>query len=156
MNQVAASGTTEQWTPGGLDAFIARWGTSAGAERANYQIFLAELCDVLGVPRPEPSVADEAANRYVFDKAVTFQNPDGKTSTGYIDLYRRGAFVCETKQSVAKPDKDPLSVADPAAPKARRKSGTSVRGTAGWDDSTISARGQAEGYVRALADDNPP
>ena len=134
MNQVAASGTTEQWTPGGLDAFIARWGTSAGAERANYQFFLAELCD----------------------KAVTFQNPDGKTSTGYIDLYRRGAFVCETKQSVAKPDKDPLSVADPAAPKARRKSGTSVRGTAGWDDSTIAARGQAEGYVRALADDNPP
>ncbi|MEI6506149.1 MAG: DNA methyltransferase [Planctomycetota bacterium] len=156
MNQVAASGTTEQGTPGGLDAFIARWGTSAGAERANYQIFLAELCDVLGVPRPEPSVADEAANRYVFDKAVTFQNPDRKTSTGYIDLYRRGAFVCETKQSVAKPEKDPLSVADPAAPKARRKSGTSVRGTAGWDDSMIAARGQAEGYVRALADDNPP
>ena len=156
MNQVAASGTTEQWTPGGLDAFIARWGTSAGAERANYQIFLAELCDVLGVPRPEPSVADEAANRYVFDKAVTFQNPDGKTSTGYIDLYRRGAFVCETKQSVAREAKDPLSVADPSAPKPRRKSGTSVRGTAGWDDSMIAARGQAEGYVRALADDNPP
>lgn len=77
----------------GLEAFIARWGASAGAERANYQIFLAELCDVLGVPRPDPSIADEAANRYVFDKAVTFQNPDGKTSTGYIDLYRKGAFV---------------------------------------------------------------
>ncbi|MFM8706065.1 MAG: type IIL restriction-modification enzyme MmeI, partial [Planctomycetia bacterium] len=138
------------------DAFIARWGTSSGAERANYQLFLAELCDVLGVPRPDPSVADEAVNRYVFDKAVTFQNPDGKTSTGYIDLYRRGAFVCETKQSVAKPEKDPLSVADPAAPKARRKTGTSVRGTAGWDDSMIAARGQAEGYVRALPDDNPP
>jgi hypothetical protein len=69
-----------------MEAFIARWGTSAGAERANYQLFLAELCDLLGVPRPDPSVADEAANRYVFDKAVTFQNPDGKTSTGCIDL----------------------------------------------------------------------
>lgn len=139
-----------------IEAFIARWGASSGAERANYQIFLAELCDLLGVPRPEPSVADEAANRYVFDKAVTFQNPDGKTSTGYIDLYRRGAFVCETKQSVAREAKDPLSLADPAAPKARRKTGTSVRGTAGWDDSMIAARGQAEGYVRALPDDNPP
>ncbi|MFM7107269.1 MAG: class I SAM-dependent DNA methyltransferase [Planctomycetaceae bacterium] len=139
-----------------LDAFIARWGASAGAERANYQLFLAELCDVLGVPRPEPSVADEAANAYVFDKAVAFRAPDGKTSTGYIDLYRRGAFVCETKQSVARETRDPLSLADPAAPKARRKSGTSVRGTAGWDDSMIAARGQAEGYVRALADDNPP
>jgi hypothetical protein len=139
-----------------IEAFIARWGTSSGAERANYQIFLAELCDLLGVSRPDPSVADEAANRYVFDKAVTFQNPDGKTSTGYIDLYRRGAFVCETKQSVARESKNPLSLADPAAPKARRKSGTSVRGTAGWDDSMIAARGQAEGYVRALPDDNPP
>jgi hypothetical protein len=139
-----------------VETFITRWGTSAGAERANYQLFLAELCDVLGVPRPDPSVADEAANRYVFDKAVTFQNPDGKTSTGYIDLYRRGAFVCETKQSVARETKDPLSVADPAAPKARRKTGTSVRGTARWDDSMIAARGQAEGYVRALPDDNPP
>lgn len=54
-----------------VDAFIARWGSSAGAERANYQIFLAELCDLLGVPRPDPSVADEASNTYVFDKAVT-------------------------------------------------------------------------------------
>ena len=156
-----ASGTESRWEAGqgsdaGLDAFIARWGTSAGAERANYQLFLAELCDLLGVPRPDPSVADEAANHYVFDKAVTFQNPDGNTSTGYIDLYKKGAFVCETKQSVAREAKDPLSVADPAAPKPRRKSGTSVRGTAGWDDSMIAARGQAEGYVRALPDDNPP
>ncbi|MFO0201802.1 MAG: type IIL restriction-modification enzyme MmeI, partial [Alphaproteobacteria bacterium] len=160
MNRGEQSITTaEQGRGAGADAieaFIARWGTSSGAERANYQIFLAELCELLGVPRPDPSVADEAANRYVFDKAVTFQNPDGKTSTGYIDLYRRGAFVCETKQSVAREAKDPLSLADPAAPKARRKTGTSVRGTAGWDDSMIAARGQAEGYVRALPDDNPP
>jgi SAM-dependent methyltransferase len=139
-----------------VDAFIARWGASSGAERANYQLFLAELCDLLGVPRPNPSVADEAVNTYVFDKSVTFRAADGTTSTGYIDLYRKGAFVCETKQSVERPAKDPLSVADPAAPKPRRKSGTSVRGTGGWDDSMIAARGQAEGYVRALPDDNPP
>jgi hypothetical protein len=141
---------------GAVEAFIARWGTSSGAERANYQIFLAELCDLLGLPRPDPSVAEEAANTYVFDKAVTFPLPDGRSTTKYIDLYRKGAFVCETKQSVARPEKDPLSVADPAVPKARRKSGTSVRGTAGWDDSMIAARGQAENYVRGLPDDNPP
>ena len=103
-------------SPPGLEAFIARWGASAGAERANYQIFLSELCDVLGVPRPEPSVAEEASNTYVFDKAVTFPLPNGKTTTKYIDLYRKGCFVCETKQSVERPDKDPLSVADPEAP----------------------------------------
>jgi len=100
-----------------LDAFIARWGASAGAERANYQLFLAELCDVLGVPRPDPSVVEEASNTYVFDKAVTFPLPNGKTTTKYIDLYRKGCFVCEAKQSVERPERVPLSVADPEAPK---------------------------------------
>ena len=41
--------------PAGLDDFLTRWEASGGAERANYQIFLSELCDVLGVPRPEPT-----------------------------------------------------------------------------------------------------
>ena len=37
-----------------VDHFIARWtAREGGAERANYQVFLAELCDVLGVARPE-------------------------------------------------------------------------------------------------------
>jgi hypothetical protein len=55
----------EQGRDGGcaaVDSFIARWGTSSGAERANYQLFLAELCDVLGWPsttngRPKRSAA---------------------------------------------------------------------------------------------------
>jgi hypothetical protein len=37
-----------------IQRFIQRWGKSAGAERANYQLFLAELCDALAVPRPDP------------------------------------------------------------------------------------------------------
>ena len=143
--------------PPDVEAFIARWRPSSGAERANYQLFLAELCDVLGVPRPEPSVADDAANTYVFDKSVAFRATDGtKDSTGFIDLYRKGAFVCETKQSVEKQKAEKLSLAPPSAAKARRKTGTSTRGTPGWDDSMIAARVQAEGYVKALADDNPP
>lgn len=41
-----------------VDDFIARWtGREGGAERANYQMFLAELGDVLGVPRPDPAGA---------------------------------------------------------------------------------------------------
>jgi hypothetical protein len=142
-------------TPPAVEAFIARWGASGGGERANYQLFLAELCDLLGVPRPEPTGAEDARNDYVFDKSVRFEAPDGSTSTGFIDLYRRGAFVCETKQGVEKQKAEALSLADPTAPKPRRKTGTSVRGTAGWDDSMIAARGQAESYVRALPDDNP-
>ncbi|MCB0032999.1 MAG: hypothetical protein KDE51_03180 [Anaerolineales bacterium] len=35
-----------------VEAFIERWEASAGAERANYQLFLSELCDIIGVERP--------------------------------------------------------------------------------------------------------
>lgn len=80
------------------DDFIARWQGSGGAELANSQSFLVELCDLLDVPRPEPTLADEAANHYVFEKAVAFNNGDGTTSTGRADLYRRGCFVLESKQ----------------------------------------------------------
>ena len=34
-----------------IQAFISRWAKSGGAERANYQLFLSELCDALDVPR---------------------------------------------------------------------------------------------------------
>ena len=37
-----------------VDDFIARWQNSAAAERANYALFLTQLCDLLGVPQPEP------------------------------------------------------------------------------------------------------
>jgi hypothetical protein len=79
-------------------AFITRWQKSGAAERANYQLFLSELCDLLGVPRPDPTTPDDAANAYVFERAVTFHHGDGTTSTGRIDLYRRHGFVLEAKQ----------------------------------------------------------
>ena len=53
-----------------VEAFIARWSPSGGGERSNYQIFLAELCEVLGVPKPEPAVADVAHNAYIFDRSI--------------------------------------------------------------------------------------
>ena len=41
-----------------LDSFIARWSAGdGGQERANYALFLTELCDVLEVPRPDQAVA---------------------------------------------------------------------------------------------------
>ena len=78
--------------------FVARWQASEAAERANYQLFLSELCGLLGVPQPEPTKADVSQNAYVFERDVTFQNPDGTTSIGRIDLYKRGCFVLEAKQ----------------------------------------------------------
>ena len=35
--------------------FIIRWRNSGAAERANYALFLSELCDLLGVERPNPA-----------------------------------------------------------------------------------------------------
>jgi hypothetical protein len=40
-----------------MDAFVARWEKAGGKERANYQMFFAELCDALGVERPNPQGA---------------------------------------------------------------------------------------------------
>jgi len=135
-----------------VDSFIQRWAASGAAERANYQLFLSELCDLLEVPRPEPTVAREEDNAYVFEKAVTFHHPDGSSSSGRIDLYRRGCFVLEAKQGSGT---DEAEAAPPAAlapkgkaPRGRR--GTAVRGTPGWSDAMLAARGQAEQYARAL------
>jgi hypothetical protein len=67
--------------PHALEAFITRWENSGAAERANYQMFLAELCEVLGVPRPNPTSPDPNKNLYVFDRAITRTNPDGSSVT---------------------------------------------------------------------------
>lgn len=128
--------------------FIERWSRSAAVERANYQLFLTELCDLLGVERPHPATGDDERDQYVFERAVQFQNPDGTTSAGRMDLYKRGCFVLEAKQGSDRSNRDALADADPRPRKKR--TGVAIRGTAGWDDAMVAARGQAERYARAL------
>ncbi len=83
-----------------VDVFIQRWtAREGGAERANYQMFLAELCDVIGVPRPDPAGAETHLNDYAFERAVKSGEIDLTASTKRIDLYKRGAFILEAKQS---------------------------------------------------------
>lgn len=106
--------------------FIARWQGVTGAERANYQLFVHELCVLLGVPTPDPAQDDTRDNAYVFERRVTFAHGDGSSSAGFIDCYRRGAFVLEAKKVRAGPH------------------------TKGFDDALLRARAQAEGYARAL------
>jgi len=50
-------------------SFIARWSSSGAAERANCQLFLSELCDLLGVARPDPAKPDDADNAYFFERS---------------------------------------------------------------------------------------
>jgi hypothetical protein len=125
------------------DKFIDRWHNSGAAERANYALFLSELCDYLDVPRPDPAVADNSRNYYVFERPVTFRHPTGLSSTGFIDLYKRGCFVLEAKQGSEAPEPSLLF-------EMPHRRGTAVRGTAGWDQAMLRARNQAEQYAKAL------
>ncbi len=130
--------------------FIRRWEVSGAVERANYQLFLSELCDLLGVERPTPTKPDDKDNAYVFERSVTFRHGDGSTSSGRIDLYKQRHFVCEAKQGSDKTGESPLAVKEDGVRWSAGKRGTAVRGTPGWDIAMLKAKGQAEQYARAL------
>ena len=106
--------------------FLARWQHADGSELANYQLFVTDLCHLLGVPTPDPAREDTRDNAYVFERRVTFRHGDGSESTGRIDCFKRGHFVLEAKKI---------------------KLGATTKG---FDDALQRARGQAEGYARAL------
>ena len=141
-------GDSEKQESDSVADFIARWQKSVAAERANFQPFAGELCDLLGVPRPEPAGPDDADNAYVFERTVTFHHADGSTSTGRIDLYKRDCFVLEAKQGSDQEEPEQFDLIP--STKKKTKKGTAVRGTKGWDDAMVRARGQAEGYAKAL------
>ncbi|WP_205409736.1 class I SAM-dependent DNA methyltransferase [Pseudothauera hydrothermalis] len=109
-----------------IPAFITRWEAASGSERANYQLFLTELTEALGLPRPEPASDDTLENAYVFERRVDMAHADGTVTRGFIDLYRRGSFVLEAKQTGLELD------------------------SGGWDRAMLRAHAQAESYARAL------
>ena len=110
--------------------FIAKWQGVTASELSTSQSFLADLCRLLGVDTPHA----EAQQAYMFERPITFAHGDGSTSAGRIDLYRRGAFVLESKKLKAPTH------------------------TKGFDDAMLRARSQAEQYARALpaSEGRPP
>ncbi|HEX4767428.1 MAG TPA: DNA methyltransferase [Lichenihabitans sp.] len=140
-----------------VDAFIGRWrGLEGGQERANYGLFLIELCDVLGLKRPDPASASSEGNDYVFERAVKRIDRDGSISYPRIDLYKRGCFILEAKQSRLKGGRNEVVGQIPLA-----MPGPTSRGRRGaeraWDVLMFNARQQAEDYVRLLpAGHEPP
>ncbi len=117
-----------------LDAFLIRWRDADGSERANYQLFVGELCALLDMPTPQPATGQPEQDGYVFERRVLFRHGDGSESVGFIDLYRRGAFVLEAKKV---------------------RQGVAVKG---FDAALLRARSQGERYARALpvSEGRPP
>ena len=118
-----------------VETFISRWQNSGAAERSNYALFLSELCDLLEVERPQPSSEHNNQNDYVIDRAFTRKDKDDNNSTVYLDLYKRGHFVLETKQG---------------SNESGGKVGHGKRGTKGWDKALDKAYHQARAYIRDL------
>jgi len=129
------------------EAFIEHWRDRGGLERANYQTFVNELCDLIGAPRPEPAFTDDARNDYVFERRVRALDIDGEDwRNNYVDCYRRDHFVLEAKQSnkrlrgeaaLATLDLFGAASAKPATRPA-------------WDKLMRQAREQAERYAKFL------
>ncbi|MBS3998711.1 MAG: class I SAM-dependent DNA methyltransferase, partial [Hydrogenophaga sp.] len=102
--------------------FIEHWQGVAASELATAQTFIMDLCELLGVPKPHATPAQD----YMFERPVTFSHGDGSSSAGRIDCYKRGHFVLEAK---------------------KLKAGSHTKG---FDDGLLRARSQGEGYARAL------
>jgi hypothetical protein len=151
---MAGAAKTDHDPPSAVSTFIDRWsGRDGGQERANYALFLSELCDVLGVSRPDPA-GDPATNDYVFERVVQESGRDGSVSSRRIDLYKRGCFVLEAKQSRQKGGKKELAgqldlLEAPDAARGRRGADRA------WDVLMLNARRQAEDYVRLLPAAHP-
>lgn len=69
---------------GRLHALAGKWTGVRPAERSNYQRYLTELCEALGVERSPP-----AGTGYCFEQPVRVINRDGSESTNFIHLYKQ-------------------------------------------------------------------
>ena len=141
-----------------LEQFIATWqNQEGGQERANYGLFLIQLCGILGLPAPDPAKATAEHNDYVFERILPEIARDGSVSNKRIDLYKRNCFLLEAKQSRLRGEKqlqEQPALALPGAAPARVGRRAVV---ASWDVLMMNARRQAEDYVRLLpAGHEPP
>lgn len=154
--RIKSGGGHPQGDDAPIDQFISKWlGQQGGQERANYALFLTELCDALGLPHPEPASAAHETNDYVFERVVREAGREGSVSNRRIDLYKRDCFVLEAKQSRLKGgDKEVQGQSDlfvtEAAPRGRRGAERA------WDVLMLNARRQAEDYVRLLPKGHEP
>ena len=110
------------------EAFVALWQGVTASELSTSQSFIIGLCELLGVPRPHATPAQD----YMFERPVTFTYADGTSSAGRVDCYRRGNFIAESKKLKG-------------------------MGAERFSKTLLEAHGQAQNYARALpADEGRP
>lgn len=115
-----------------LDELVSRWLDSQAPEKANSQMFSGTSAPH-SKSRPHPAGTPDG-DVYVFERRVTLPHEE-RATVGFIDLYKEGAFVLESKQGFTV-----TSV----------KLGTAKHNTPMWTEATQDARGQALGYARML------
>ena len=111
-----------------VEVFLRRWDKAGGRERENDRMFFMEMCDALGVDRPNPQGGPIV---YGFDHTITIYTPSGKKTSGFVDFYKENHFVIEAKQGSDKSG-----------------SGTAKRGTQGYLKAMEGAFVQAVSYAR--------
>ena len=138
MDQGAASASsTGPSIEATVDNFVNRWQGVTASELSTAQSFVIELCRLLDVDPPHPTVEQD----YMFERPITFHHGDGSTSPGRVDCYKRGHFVWESKKL-----------------KAGVQAQATGTTTKAFDDALLRARQQAEDYARALpaSEGRPP
>ncbi len=97
--------------------------------------------------RNHRSESDENDNAYVSRK----NEPTAVTgSKNFIDCYKRGHFVLESKQGADADTREAALSQSAEQQRAQRKTGHGQRGTKTWDTAMEKARAQAEKYARSL------
>jgi hypothetical protein len=133
-----------------VEALIAKWeGARGGAEQANFAVFIHDLVDALELERP--GVAQGGVlGEYQFEGPVAGGSNRTLGGKGRIDLYKRGCFVMEAKQSQLRPGEteapglfDAANVV-PLTPAGAR-----------YDQLMIRAQAQAKNYAVNLPGDHP-
>jgi len=123
------------------------WGKPGGQEKSNFASFIPDLCEVLGVERPKQSEKDKLGS-YEYEASVPGGSFRSTKGTGAIDLYKRGHFIMEAKQSYLKVEQVPLDLSEGDRP-TRAPSG------ARYDTLMRDAWLQARNYARNLPSSEP-
>lgn len=120
------------------------WGKPGGQEHANFHPFIADLCELLELPRPGAAEKGRLG-AYEYEASVPGGSFRSAKGTGAIDLYKRGHFIMEAKQSYLKPDQAQLDLEDkPQSPSGAK-----------YDLLMRDAWLQARNYARNLPSTEP-